>query len=199
MSDTLKNYAKRLISGSLGFSFSKKQRFVFLFHDISEPSEVQYSEQYSTPVNNFYQLVDSLNKKFELVDIDTVHSVDYKGKTGKPLATITFDDGFYSVYKRAYPYLLDMNIPFTLFINKQSIIENQIWFTNLVLNKNNNDYWEKFYNEVIDKSKVSLAKLKQLEIWEIFNCIKVDSLSNLHERIAIVQKNTGRYFAVLRI
>jgi peptidoglycan/xylan/chitin deacetylase (PgdA/CDA1 family) len=185
VSFSFKNYIKKIIAGDIVFSLGKNKRFIFLFHDISEISELHHSDQYSTPVEYFYQIMGYLADKFEFTNIHTLLSQSPKKSTNKPLAAITFDDGFYSVYKNAFPYFKQHTIPFTIFINKQAVCQNQIWFTNLILNKNNDNYWDNFYNAAIEKQQISLSELRQAEIWKIFKYIKKDMLKNLYDYIGI--------------
>jgi peptidoglycan/xylan/chitin deacetylase (PgdA/CDA1 family) len=194
MPSNIKDFAKRIVAGNLFFSIGKKERFFFLFHDISDPSEIHHSDQYSSNPQNFYTLMEYIARKFELVNIDFLVSEATESTTGKPLASISFDDGFYSVYKKAYPYLRERNIPFTLFVNKRAVSYNQIWFTNLVLSKGNKEYWEHFYNTAIDKSRISLNELKETEIWKIFNYIKPSAIENLPEYAKIDSQKYGKIF-----
>ncbi len=190
----LKNIAKKVLGRGAFFFGDKNDRFVFLFHDISEHSTPHHSDQYSTSPKKFYEIINYLTKKFEFTNIETILSRSSKSSAGKPLATITFDDGFYSVFQIAYPHLLKQKIPFTVFINKQAVCMNQIWFTNLILNKNDDKYWKKFYEGAIKKNSISLSELRQSEIWKIFRCIKEDVLGNLYDFVNIDSEKFGKVF-----
>lgn len=61
--------------------------------------------------------IDWLARRYEFVTLDeaAAQATDPKART-KPLATITFDDGYEDVYRNAFPLLQRKGIPFAVFI-----------------------------------------------------------------------------------
>lgn len=102
------------------------KRFVFLYHDISDPDAPQHSELYSTRVRRFREQVEFLAKYFKLVPLDEIVS-DAPGGRNR-LASLTFDDGFLSVREEAYPYLSSRGIPFAVFVNRAAVENNRLFY-----------------------------------------------------------------------
>ena len=103
----------------------QRKRFVFVYHDVSDPDSPQYSANYSTTVRNFKRQVELLARHFKLVSLDDV--VATGDDNHRRLASITFDDGFLSVRDEAFSYLRARGIPFTIFANSMAIKHNQLF------------------------------------------------------------------------
>lgn len=112
-----KSLPRRVLGG-------RHRRFVFLYHDISDPGSPQYSSLYSTTVQNFQSQIDLIAKHFNLVSLEEVFAADTPGQ--QRLASITFDDGFLSVKNDALPYLRGKGIPFSVFVNSTAIKHNRL-------------------------------------------------------------------------
>lgn len=161
----IKSIVKKIIAHSNLYKVSRN-RFVFLFHDIALFSETHFSEEYSILPEKFYQIIKFITQRFEVLSIDELIS----GKTevkNKPLAAIMFDDGFYSVFKIAFPFLKEKNIPFAISINKKAACQNRLWFTDLAMNKRNNDFWEHIRN-VLNIGDAELSQIKKMTIVDFF-------------------------------
>lgn len=102
------------------------KRFVFLYHDVSDPDSPQYSPLYSTHVGQFQRQIELLAKHFKFVPLDEV--VAHNPSSRQRLASITFDDGFLSVKEQAFPYLKKKQIPFTVFVNRMAIKHNRLFY-----------------------------------------------------------------------
>ena len=111
--------SRRVLTGRL-------RRFVFLYHDISDPDSLQYSPAYSTQIKSFRSQVDLIAEHFKLVSLEEV--VANGSNHQKPLASITFDDGFLSVKDEALPYLQAKGIPFSIFVNSMAIKHNRLFY-----------------------------------------------------------------------
>jgi len=118
--------AKQLVTNALSkrLLLPNSKRVIFVYHDISEPHEAHYSEDYSTPPENFVEHISYLSEHFDWVDLNEILAFEPKNK--RRLASITFDDGFLSVKNFALPYLSSMQIPFALFVNKTAIESNRL-------------------------------------------------------------------------
>lgn len=114
-----KGLSRRVLAGPL-------KRFVFLYHDISDPGAPQYSPLYSTQLEKFKLQVDLIAQNFTLVPLEEV--VAEGPNQDQRLASITFDDGFLSVKDEALPYLNAKGIPFTVFVNSMAIKDNRLFY-----------------------------------------------------------------------
>ena len=180
----IKSKLKKIISSEYLFSLNGNDKVVFLFHDVSTPSEPQYSPEYSTEIRSFKNQIELIKKKFELISLDKLLSDDSGNLKQQPLAAITFDDGFYSVFKHAFPYLNKEKIPFSIFVNRRAVLENTLWFTALVLNKNNPAFLKDFYVRMLDKKKITYEQFRTLYLHEIISGIGSNNLTALYNYAA---------------
>lgn len=117
---------KALVRGlSQRILIGANQRFIFIYHDISEPGSTQYSEHYSTTGGRLQEQFEFLAQHFRFVSLEEILSPHRDAKRGR-LAAITFDDGFLSAKEIAFPYLVSNRIPFTLFVNQLALTENRL-------------------------------------------------------------------------
>jgi peptidoglycan/xylan/chitin deacetylase (PgdA/CDA1 family) len=63
------------------------------------------------------QYLDWIGKRRKFVTLqEAIERFNVPQRTGKPLATVTFDDGYRDVYEYAFPLLKRKGIPFTVFV-----------------------------------------------------------------------------------
>lgn len=129
----IKKRIKRFLGSNLMLPLSKGNKFIFVFHDVSNPHDKQYSAHYSTTIEKFKELIDLFQNLFEIVPLADLVEEGTNLDKQKNYAAITFDDGFYSVYEYAHPILKEKQIPYTIFLNKGAIQNNQLWVSNLVM------------------------------------------------------------------
>jgi peptidoglycan/xylan/chitin deacetylase (PgdA/CDA1 family) len=153
---------KSLLANKSFIRVFKGNRFIFVFHDISDPKEPHFSKEYSTPVSRFREQLELFQEIFEIVSLEQIVT-DKNLDKDKNYAAITFDDGFYSVFKNARPILKDKKIPYAVFLNGVAIKDNQLWFSNIEIAGKN--YEEKIL-------KISETKLTNGE----------DSISAIYSR-----------------
>ena len=134
---------KKIIALINFLSYSKGNRFIFVYHDISEISEIHHSKHYSTTPDAFIKQINFINKNFVVVQLNQL--MDESLSIEFNYASIVFDDGFYSVYSKAFPILKSKNIPFTIFVNKMAIELNRLWLTDIIFKK------QPFCNNIIQK------------------------------------------------
>jgi peptidoglycan/xylan/chitin deacetylase (PgdA/CDA1 family) len=135
----MKNLIKKILSTRHILKLSKDNRFIFVFHDVSDQDSPQYSKHYSTPIKTFKAQVNFLNTLFEIIPLEEIvtnKNLDIK----KNYAAITFDDGFKSVLQNADPILTKLNIPYTVFLNSSALESNQIWVSNIEIFKKDDTY-----------------------------------------------------------
>lgn len=139
----IKKILKKIVSSKFFLNYPKGRRYIFLFHDVSDENEKHHSDIYSTSIKQFKKNISLINNFFHIIPLDELVSNNHLDN--KNYASITFDDGFFSVLKNAYPVLSKLNIPFTIFVNGEAIKNNQLWVSNLILNKDQN-YHKKLSN-----------------------------------------------------
>lgn len=100
------------------------KRFIFLYHDVSDPDAPQHSPDYSTRPARFRQQVELIASHFHVVPLDEVVSAEANG--GRRLASVTFDDGFLSVRDVALPVLNAKGLPCAVFVNGVAVRENRL-------------------------------------------------------------------------
>ncbi|GAA4452878.1 polysaccharide deacetylase family protein [Rurimicrobium arvi] len=107
-------------------------KFIFVFHDIDKDGKRHFSsEHYSTKLDRFAEQIDFLKRNFRIVPLRSLLEDDFV--SGANYASLTFDDGFYSVKEYAHPLLSGMGIPYTCFINKAACSLNRLWISDIVL------------------------------------------------------------------
>jgi peptidoglycan/xylan/chitin deacetylase (PgdA/CDA1 family) len=118
-----KTMAKRCIASPL--LVPRGGRYVFIYHDISEPNARHHSSLYSTIPSRFDEQLRFIRKYFEVVTLDALLAPRTSLRS-KRLAAITFDDGFSTVRDVARPRLDAAGLPFTVFLNATAIRKNRL-------------------------------------------------------------------------
>jgi peptidoglycan/xylan/chitin deacetylase (PgdA/CDA1 family) len=74
----------------------------------------------------FRRHCEALKKAFDVVSLETaMHFLDGERKVTRPLAVLTFDDGYLDFYEEAFPVLNDLGLPATVFLPTNFIGQNQ--------------------------------------------------------------------------
>lgn len=169
----MKNIAKQLLSNNFFLPFAESRRCIFMYHDVSDEREKHFSaEHYSTTIDNFKKQIHFLSRKFEIVPLDTLVT-DTNLSKKKHHASIVFDDGFFSVAETALKILSAEQIPFAVFVNKAAIEFDQLWFSNLILYKDDEAYLQKLFGYLAD-SPVSYEDFVSNPIRLIYENAKFD-------------------------
>lgn len=107
----------------------RKNPKVILYHDCSD-SETDYVSglECTTAPEVFSAHIDYLQRHYRLVDLETILS----GRAPPSAAAITFDDGYSSVYRNAYPCLKKAQAPATVYLIS-SVVDNRalVWVNEL--------------------------------------------------------------------
>ncbi|MEO8068062.1 MAG: polysaccharide deacetylase family protein [Flavobacteriales bacterium] len=128
----MKQLLKRALSGGFLLGLSKGNRFIFCYHDVSDPAAPHHSARYSTTPERFKEHVALFTELFTVLPLDALVS-EQPLPAGKNYAAITFDDGFRSVLTHAWPELKTARLPCTVFLNSTAVLHNHGWITDLVL------------------------------------------------------------------
>jgi peptidoglycan/xylan/chitin deacetylase (PgdA/CDA1 family) len=113
---------KRLLAPALStrLLLPADRRVILVFHDVSNPGNAYFRQNYSTRTATFRLLVEFVADHFELVSLRVI--TEPGGHHGpRPLAAITFDDGFRSVRTEVLPLLQPRGIPFAAFVCQMAI------------------------------------------------------------------------------
>lgn len=92
-------------------SLFKEQGKILMFHHISD-EYVDTIDCCKCKVDRFREIVELVQKSYEIISIENI----YNRTSHKKYAVITFDDGCFDAYNNAFPYLLEHNIPFTVYV-----------------------------------------------------------------------------------
>ena len=105
---------------------------VLLYHDI-EAHESDYTAglECTTRTDAFCAHLDWLRRHYDVISLDTLLA----GNAPSKAAVITFDDGYHSVYRNAWPALRERDMPATVYLIS-SVVDNvaMVWVNEL-------NYW----------------------------------------------------------
>ena len=122
----IKSFVKKTLVNALPQKIlhPRSRSFIFIYHDVSDPSESHYWEGYSTKREVFQKQIDSLSSLVEWVTLEELLAGDSDSQ--KHRAALTFDDGFSSVYHSVRPFLGSRSIPFSVFVNKSAMVNDEL-------------------------------------------------------------------------
>lgn len=92
--------------------------YVFTYHRVGNRGDCGYNRNlFSCTAGQFRDHVALFKDRFDIVNVDRLASFAEHGYSGRrPLALITFDDGYLDNYLLAYPVLRDMGVPAVFFV-----------------------------------------------------------------------------------
>jgi len=104
---------------------------VLCYHSITHDDEI-IDDFCFVSESEFDEQIKYLSDHFEVIHLS--HLSKYRNmKLSKPLAIVTFDDGFYNNYEIAFPILKKYNVPASIFITTSLIDSNDtVWFCHLI-------------------------------------------------------------------
>lgn len=90
---------------------------IFMFHRVLPAGEKCYEPELATSLSNFESVLNWLNQNFDILSLEDVADANAKRKrSGRPVCSITFDDGWVDNYLYAFPLLRKRGIPATIFL-----------------------------------------------------------------------------------
>ncbi len=144
MTDRLKKSIKTMISmicyyGGIVWLLrtinGRKGIVILAYHRISDEDENFFN--LSLPAKIFDLQLRYLAKHYQVVSLEKALE-QKKKKSGRPVAVLTFDDGYRDNYLTAYPLLRKYNLPATLFLTVHPIQkQSTLWYDtikNIILN-----------------------------------------------------------------
>jgi peptidoglycan/xylan/chitin deacetylase (PgdA/CDA1 family) len=92
--------------------------YVFNFHRVGNRDECGYNRNlFSCTVEQFREHLAVLKDRFDFVTVDRLADFARRGYAGRrPLALVTFDDGYADNYLLAFPVLKQMEVPAVFFL-----------------------------------------------------------------------------------
>ena len=135
--------------------FASRLRVIFVFHDLSDRGASHHSPLYSTPPDVFEQQLEWLSRRFDMVRLDEVLDPTRRSD-GRPMAAVTFDDGFRSVREVAHPLLQAQGIPYTVFLIGSALQHSRMWITQFEMHRENidlHDIWTRYCRTSVDESE----------------------------------------------
>jgi len=125
---SLSSYVSKLILWATSASPPDQTLTVFNFHGILE-SPLAVPDCCFIEFGTFKQYLAIIQKSYCIVSLDSGISMLLSGSLKKPLAMITFDDGFASLVRLVLPLLKETSIPVSCFINTDMIdSDDTFWF-----------------------------------------------------------------------
>ena len=182
---SLKSFAYNLISlvGS-GYLQKKLQSnlTIVMYHSVVEKLPQLYDWCY-VEAESFRRQIRYLKKNFEVIPLSQVPERLSSGKFDRPLAVITFDDGYQNNFDVAFPILKEEGLPAVIFLTTGLInTDDTLWVCRLhhafSITKETKIDWEgknydiSGYNQKAELIALIKKKLKKLGINEILPQLK---------------------------
>lgn len=132
----------------------------------------------------FEKIIIALKPRYQLVSIEELEQLLLQRKKLNNVCHITFDDGERSFYNIIYPILKKHNVPVSLFLSPEIIIDNKnFWFQEV------KGYDQVKMKKIIaGKLKVSVEKLGNYTCEQIFKNLSFNEISAI---IKTYQQQTG--------
>lgn len=153
---------------------NRPSHFIFMYHRINKNGDSIFT---GLDVSIFEKQVACLKKYFSLVILSQF--INLIGNTNKPLAVITFDDGYKNTLDNAYPILRKYEVPANVFLTTGPVInEDMLWTDKLNLLRNEdcsvlekkehlktlfNKEKDTKFNKVLSQSKIDLKSIPTRE------------------------------------
>jgi peptidoglycan/xylan/chitin deacetylase (PgdA/CDA1 family) len=118
----MRNWAKRIMGSN------EPQLYICAYHGLVE-RPLPVPDWCFLPAEEFSRQVEYLRENFELLSLSRAVDRLRAGPLEKPVAVITFDDGFRSVFDLAFPVLKEYGAPAAVFLVSGLVdTDDTIWF-----------------------------------------------------------------------
>lgn len=99
----------------------------FNYHRIGDPTQCAFDRGvFSCSAERFREHIGLLRERFDIVDLARLSHTLQRATPGRPLALITFDDGYIDNYELAFPILKEFGITAAFFIPTEFIGGSQL-------------------------------------------------------------------------
>jgi peptidoglycan/xylan/chitin deacetylase (PgdA/CDA1 family) len=106
---------------------------VLMYHEIADDHD-EIEAWTVVKKSEFIKQMEYLKANFEIHSLQGILNLgrgDYK--PSKPIAVLTFDDGYAGNYKVLFPTIIEMNIPATVFVATKAVLEQKpYWFDRVI-------------------------------------------------------------------
>jgi glycosyltransferase involved in cell wall biosynthesis/peptidoglycan/xylan/chitin deacetylase (PgdA/CDA1 family) len=95
---------------------------------VADITKAERESIYGTVISaaTFRRHCEALKRAFDVVSLETaMHFLDERRKVARPLAVLTFDDGYLDFYEQAFPILNELGLPATVFLPTACIGESK--------------------------------------------------------------------------
>lgn len=133
MFDYFIQICQRIIEKGISYSGVETQRYVLMFHMVSDKYEDWFDEEYTIFTQSFELLIDTLIEN----GICFINPKDVLDRSKKGVL-ITFDDAFKGVFTSAFPILKSRNIPF-VFFQTVDLLNKDGYLTDVMISEMIND------------------------------------------------------------
>ncbi|MEK7208979.1 MAG: polysaccharide deacetylase family protein [Patescibacteria group bacterium] len=115
----------------IGLRFNHARPLVLLYHGVTDqpPTAIEKYHGKHIPAENFRRQITWLKQHFTIVPLAEVEALVLAGVSAKkPLAAITFDDGYQNNFRCAFPILRAANVTATFFLTGDFVDRRQpLW------------------------------------------------------------------------
>lgn len=179
--------AQKVISGlDISASMHKNRGYndisIVTYHNILA-KEPQLNDNCFVHLKNFAEQMAYLAQNFEVLPLK--EAFNKTTKIDKPIAAITFDDGFYSNYTLAFPVLQKLKLPATIFLTTNIIDSHySVWFCDLIymISTTNKDtlLWEnKEFDLSTNKAKLATSNQLQATLKERSHPLLIEAITKI--------------------
>lgn len=108
--------------------FEKKSLTIVTYHAVID-KPLPLNDWCFIEKSNFYEQMLYLKEKFNIINLSKAVELLKSSEIYEPTAVVTFDDGFQNNFDTAFPILLELGVPATIFLNTKFIdTDDAIWF-----------------------------------------------------------------------
>ena len=208
MRDIIKSIFKKLLINTTNtLPILNNGPYILAFHGVTDNKNPVLNKNLHLDVDLFIEIINFLNKNFDISDIDELTKSDFSFKKNK--LYLTFDDGYKNNLENVAPILKNLSLPWTMFISPYHIDNKKklpTFYSNLASkylqkkkynfnslessidfsNKNINKYLKKILNyNSLSKSREFLNELislmKQQDVYKEKDKYLDDNLLNWEE------------------
>ena len=135
--DRLRSLTYRLgLLGALHYWRNRKTLTVFMFHRVLPVASAAYAaaeKEFAFSIEGFSRCLDFIAKHYRVISLDELAG-DVAGLGRKPLALITFDDGWQDTLVHALPVLKEHGLPGVVFLSTEAILDaTDRWWQDLLV------------------------------------------------------------------
>lgn len=134
---------------------------IFAYHAVIR-SPLEVFDWCFLDVGAFHRQLHTIRRHFEVVPLSTAAGRLRDGSAHRPMAAITFDDGFQSIYQNAYPILQELGVPATVFPTTGLVgTDGTVWFCRinraLALTRKRTVHWDGLTFDLSDRGQKARA------------------------------------------